>query len=338
MKTHMLSLLNLLLSIAVCGCTSVRNVATTDNLPAPDAQMTAAALKKADERAVRNTTSQGALPINDEPNQPNEITSEKDGAKMRLIPAGEFEMGNSLEEGGDDERPVHTVYVGSFYIDVHEVTNAQYKQFMQETGHAAPAFWEDPDLNAPNHPVVGVSWYDAVAYCQWAGKRLPTEAEWEKAARGGLVGKRHSWCDESPEAFQCNFADKQAPDWANWADRSLDDGYQFTAPVGAYPRNGYGLFDMPGNVWEWCMDAYDPRAYASSPKDNPVAGGLIAFDNNDYTNVTTHRVHRGGSWLHPPGNLRVSNRNSLHPANASIYLGFRCAVRTHKVVGTLRVP
>ena len=246
---------------------------------------------------------------------------------MRLIPAGEFEMGNSLGGGGDDERPVHTVYVGSFYMDVHEVTNAQYKQFMHETGHAAPAFWEDPDLNAPNHPVVGVSWYDAVAYCQWAGKRLPTEAEWEKAARGGLVGKRHSWCDESPEAFQCNFADKQAPDWANWADRSLDDGNQFTAPVGAYPRNGYGLHDMAGNVWEWCMDAYDPRAYASSPKDNPVAGGLIAFDNNDYTNVTTHRVHRGGSWLHPPGNLRVSNRNSLHPANASIYLGvsLRCA-------------
>ena len=327
MKTHILSLINLLLSISMCGCASVQNTATTDNLPVSHVQVPVAAPKNPDEPDVKDTTSQDVFALNDERKQPKEITSDKDGAKMRLIPAGEFEMGNSLGGGGDDERPVHTVYVGRFYIDVHEVTNAQYKQFMDETGHAAPAFWEDPDLNAPNHPVVGVSWYDAVAYCQWAGKRLPTEAEWEKAARGGLVGKRHPWIDGSPEAFKCNFADKQAPDWANWADRSLDDGHQFTAPVGAYPSNGYGIHDMAGNVWEWCMDAYDPRAYANSPKDNPVAGGLIAFDNNDYTNVTTHRVHRGGSWLHPPSNLRVSNRNSLHPANASIYLGFRCAVR-----------
>ena len=327
MKTHILSLLNLFLSIAICGCTSVQNATTSDDRLASNAEVRAVAPKNVDEGVTRNTTSQDALGVEDEREQRKEITSEKDGAKMHLIPAGEFEMGNPLDEGGDDERPVHSVYVDSFYMDVYEVTNAQYKQFMEETGHQVPAFWDDPDLNMPNHPVVGVSWYDAVAYCQWAGKRLPTEAEWEKAARGGLVGKRHPWNDESPEAFKCNFADKQAPSWANWADRSLDDGYQFTAPVGTYPPNGFGLYDMAGNVWEWCMDAYAPRAYANSPKDNPVAGGLIAFDNSDYTNVTTDRVHRGGGWLHPPGNLRVSNRNSLHPANASTYLGFRCATR-----------
>ena len=327
MKTHNLSLLNLLLSIAICGFTSVQNAATYDNRPTSNAEERAVALNHVDESASSKSTSQNAFGVNDVREQPKEITSEKDGAKMRLIPAGEFEMGNSLDEGGDDERPVHTVYIDSFYLDVYEVTNAQYKQFIEETGHTAPAFWDDPDLNAPNHPVVGVSWYDAAAYCQWAGKRLPTEAEWEKAARGGLVGKRHPWSDESPEAFKCNFADKQAPSWANWAHRKLDDGYQFTAPVGTYPPNGFGLHDMAGNVWEWCMDAYAPRAYANSPKDNPVAGGLIAFDSSDYTNVTTVRVHRGGGWLHPPGNLRVSNRNSLHPANASIYLGFRCAMR-----------
>ena len=327
MKTHNLSILNLILSIAICGCTSVQNAAISDNRLAPNAEVRDDSLSHLDEGALLNSTSQDAFGVNLLREQPKEITSEKDGAKMHLIPAGEFEMGNSLDEGGDDERPVHTVTVDSFYLDVYEVTNTQYKQFIEETGHTDPAFWDDPDLNAPNHPVVGVSWYDAAAYCEWAGKRLPTEAEWEKAARGGLVGKRHPWCDESPEAFKCNFADKQAPNWANWAHRNLDDGYQFTAPVGTYPPNGFGLHDMAGNVWEWCMDAYDPRAYANSPKDNPVAGGVIFFDDIEQSNVTTVRVHRGGSWLHPPGNLRVSNRNSLHPANSSIYLGFRCAMR-----------
>ena len=328
MKTRILFPLSLILSIAVCYCASVQNATPpSDDLLARGANAHAIARKKGDDSTARDTNARNAFGVDNKREFPKEITSDKDSAKMRLIPAGEFEMGNSLDGGGDDERPVHTVYVDSFYIDVYEVTNAQYKQFIKETGHTAPAFWDDPDLNMPNHPVVGVSWYDAAAYCQWAGKRLPTEAEWEKAARGGLVGQRHPWSDATPKALQCNFADKQAPDWANWADRSLDDGYQFTAPVGTYPPNGYGLHDMAGNVWEWCMDAYNSAAYASSPKDNPVAGGLIAFDNDDYANVTTHRVHRGGGWLHPPGNLRVSNRNSLHPANASIYLGFRCATR-----------
>ena len=327
MKTNNLSLSNLILFIVICSCASVENSTTADNRLAPNAEVRDVSLNHLDQNAVLDSTPQDPVSVNVMRVRPKEITSEKDGAKMHLIPAGEFEMGNSLEEGGDDERPVHTVYVDSFYLDVYEVTNAQYKLFIEETGHAAPAFWDDPDLNALNHPVVGVSWYDAAAYCQWAGKRLPTEAEWEKAARGGLVGKRHSWRDESPEAFKCNFADKQAPSWANWAHRELDDGYQFTAPVGTYPPNGFGLHDMAGNVWEWCMDAYDPRAYASSPMDNPVAGGVIAFDDIENANVTTARVHRGGGWLHPPGNLRVSNRNSLHPANASIYLGFRCAMR-----------
>ena len=327
MKTNNLSLSNLIMFIVICGCASVENSTTADNRLAPNAEVRDVSPNHLDENALLDSPTQDAVSVNGVRVRPKEITSEKDGAKMHLIPAGEFEMGNSLDEGGYDERPVHTVYVDSFYLDVYEVTNAQYKQFIEETGHTAPAFWDDPDLNALNHPVVGVSWYDAAAYCQWAGKRLPTEAEWEKAARGGLVGKRHPWRDESPEAFKCNFADKQAPSWANWAHRELDDGYQFTAPVGTYPPNGFGLHDMAGNVWEWCMDAYDPRAYASSPKDNPVAGGVIAFDDIENSNVTTARVHRGGSWLHPPGNLRVSNRNSLHPANSSIYLGFRCAMR-----------
>ena len=150
------------------------------------------------------------------------VSSKPDGkgVEMVLIPTGEFEMGSN--DGDDDEKPVHTVFVDAFYIDIYEVTNAQYKKFVEATGHREPKGygfvdgevkddfepWKSPDFNGDNQPVVCVSWHDAMAYAQWAGKRLPTEAEWEKAARGGLKGKRYPWGDEAPDGTQCNFADK----------------------------------------------------------------------------------------------------------------------------------
>ncbi len=225
---------------------------------------------------------------------------------MVLIPAGEFQMGDHFNEGNDRELPVHTVYLDAFYIDIYEVTNAQYQKFMDATGHGAPNYWNDSRFNGPDLPVVGVSWHDAVAYAEWAGERLPTEAEWEKAARSGLVGKRYPWGDEAPGAggvYRANY------DPGNDA----ADGYAYTAPVGSFPANGYGLYDMAGNVWEWCADWYDGSYYANSPPNNPLGP-----DSGSY------RVLRGGSWHNHPDHLRVATRSRIHPADANDDVGFRC--------------
>jgi len=205
---------------------------------------------------------------------PNEITG-KDGAPMVLIPAGEFQMGTDsaeIPQGGRDlahsspkvalvqwakkwhsdpkaswfehETPRHTVYLDTFYIDKYEVTVGQYKKFISETGHRTLPDWVSTFSPTDEHPVVGVTWREAEAYAKWAGKRLPTEAEWEKAARGGLVGKKFPWGDEDPDGTQCNFADKNADQ--PWSDKTVDDGYQYTAPVVSFPPNSYGLYDMAG--------------------------------------------------------------------------------------------
>ncbi|MBI1928854.1 formylglycine-generating enzyme family protein [Candidatus Poribacteria bacterium] len=256
----------------------------------------------------------------------------KDGAEMVLIPAGEFEMGTDASEihglvrnfayTGADRRSGFeaavppTVYLDAFYIDVYEVTNAQYKKFVDATGHPAPAYWVNlllTWLNQPNQPVVAVSWHDAAAYAQWAGKRLPTEAEWEKAARGGLVGKRYPWGDTITH------------DDANYGGTGGRDQWGFTSPVGSFPPNGYGTYDMAGNGWEWCMDEYDSGFYAKGPKNNPVAGGVIKFVNNDFTNVKTLRVFRGGGWDSHPYYVRVARRVFNFPSFTLGVLGFRCA-------------
>ncbi len=161
---------------------------------------------------------------------------------MVLIPASEFQMGNRWEDADEnpnrekgyfkDEQPVHTVYVDAFYMDVYEVTNAQYQKFVEASGHRKPAeFYDKPRFN---HPVVGISWKSARDYCEWAEKRLPTEAEWEKAVRGGLEGKRYPWGDSiNPERANYGHNVRQA------------------TPVGSYPpENSYGLYDMMGNVGE----------------------------------------------------------------------------------------
>ena len=184
-----------------------------------------------------------------------------DKDSMVLIPAGEFQMGSN--DGEPDEKPVHTVYVDAFYMDVTEVTNVQYKKFVDANPQWKKSHISDGDYlkhwngnryptGKGNHPVVYVSWYSAMAYAAWAGKRLPTEAEWEKAARGRLVGKKYPWGD-----------------LIDFSKANYDS--MGTTTVGSYPPNRYGLYDMGGNVWEWCLDMYDVDFYKNSPRHNPVA-------------------------------------------------------------------
>ncbi|MBM3235225.1 formylglycine-generating enzyme family protein [Candidatus Poribacteria bacterium] len=221
---------------------------------------------------------------------------------MALIPAGTFQMGSN--DGREDERPVHAVYLDAFYMDVYEVTNAQYKKFLDATpGSRAPNQWNNPKFNASNQPVVGVTWFEAVSYAEWVGERLPTEAEWEKAARGGLIGKQYPWGDNLTHN-NANFIGIGANDI--WDDQ--------TSPVGSFPPNGYGLYDMIGNVWEWCSGWYSGIYYVNSPKQNPKGPGS---GNN--------RVLRGSFWLHNiPVDLRVSGRWKDIPAIDNPSVGFRC--------------
>lgn len=218
---------------------------------------------------------------------------------MVLIPAGTFLMGGDV---GVDCSPVHEVSVDAFYIDKYQVTNARYLAFCQATGHRLPEFWGmdvyHSTLDYPEHPVVGVSWRDAAAYAAWCGKRLPTEAEWEYAARGGLVGKPYPHGDDI-DATLANYR------------RS---GLAGTVPVGGYDPNGYGLYDMIGNVVEWVADYYSPDYYGVSPLRNPQGPAQGKF-----------RVIRGGGWHTGPGCCRVFFRNALPENWKDINVGFRCA-------------
>ena len=246
---------------------------------------------------------------------------------MVLIPAGEFQMGSSDSEGDEDELPVHTVYLDAFYMDIYEVTVGQYREFVQATGYEPLGDWDSNLSPTDWHPVVGVSWYDAMAYATWAGKRLPTEAEWEKAARGGLEGKKYPWGDTPPDGTQCNFADMNVAQ-LEWANLDVDDGYAQAAPVGSYPPNEYGLYDMGGNVREWCLDAWNADFYANSPRQNPFVGESIENVVSNFEVIRTERVTRGGSWWTPPDFLRVAFRNENNPSGAYINDGFRCVMDT----------
>ena len=239
---------------------------------------------------------------------------------MVLIPAGTFEMGSEEVLHGE---PVHTVHLDAFYMDTHEVTNAQFKAFLDANppwqdaninrkfdllGHYL-RFWDGTDYPAgkADHPVAYVSWYAAMAYAAWAGKRLPTEAEWEYAARGGLAGKKYPWGDAEPGFGTANY----------------DDDIGDTTPVGEYAANGYGLYDMAGNVLEWCLDAWDEDFYAESDNSrNPIAGGEV--DNFTTIPEFPSRVLRGGSWGGSARALRVAHRLSGRSTNAWPNVGFRC--------------
>ena len=256
-----------------------------------------------------------------------------DTAPMVLIPAGDFQMGSDYNTiGNAATRPMHTVYIDAFYIDKYEVTVGQYNQFVRATNYRPLPLWVYQYAPTDAHPVVGVSWHDAKAYAKWAGKRLPTEAEWEKAARGGLIQKNYSWGDTAVDGTQCNFADKRLrtiwnserePD-DNWANENFDDGYAYTAPIGSYPPNGYGLHDMVGNVWEWCFDAYDENFYANSPYQNPIAEILIKDGANNIVAVNKLRVVRGTSWYDGVSSVWIASRLGQSPEGEVTNIGFRC--------------
>jgi serine/threonine-protein kinase len=262
-------------------------------------------------------------------------TRETDGMTMVYVPAGEFEMGST--EGDDGEEPVHMVALDAFWLDQTEVSVAQFRQFVAATDHETMAEerggswaytgngweevegadWAHPRGSASqaedDHPVVHVSWHDADAYCAWAGGRLPTEAEWEYAARGSesLI---YPWGNE----FDCsrgNFDDETFLDDYVVPGGAGCDGYNRTAPVGSFPEGASWVdaYDLSGNVWEWVADWYGEDYYDQSPRENPT--GPISGD---------YRVLRGGSWYNSVRLVRGANRNRGEPPYTRSSYGFRC--------------
>jgi iron(II)-dependent oxidoreductase len=225
--------------------------------------------------------------------------SQKSDDSMVLVPAGEFLMGKNTP-APSDWQPEHPVKVNSLYIDKYEVTNKQYHQFCIATNNPLPQFWGIKEFRSgtefPDYSVVGVSYYDAEKYARWSGKRLPTEAEWEYAARGGLSGKNFPFGDQI-DSTKVNFG-------------KLHKGI---LKVGTYPPNGFGLFDITGNVWEWTSDFYASDYYANSPVENPKGPDKGRF-----------KVIRGGSWHSGPMCVQTYYRNGLSPNWVDFAVGFRC--------------
>jgi len=274
------------------------------------------------------------------------------GHEFVFIPVGEFIMGSN--SGEEDEKPEHGVYLDGYWLGKNTITYGQFKRFVDATGYMTDAekgkgSWLVGDaMRGPNpegnwnhniykqeedHPVVSVSWYDAVAYCAWLSQKigieveLPTEAQWERAARG-TDGRMFPWGNEDADGTRANFADIRFA--KKYGDRrrvhkDVDDGFTETSPVGSYPAGAspYGLMDMAGNVWEWCYDYFNPDYYAVSPYRNPTgpSGG-------------GDRVNRGGSfdnwsgYQSPEGghNLRSAERTGNEPDSSDDHMGFRVCI------------
>ena len=218
-----------------------------------------------------------------------------------MVPCGQFCMGS--ETGQDNERPVHTVWVDSFWLAAYQVTNSEYAIFLEATQSSAPPSWNDPNFNHPEQPVVAVSWFEAAKYCEWlsaeSGKRyrLPFEAEWEWAARGGVEGQLFPWGDAAPQSLP-GYASR----WKSGPE-----------PVGRW-ANGFGLFDICENVHEWCGDWFGADYYAVSPERNPRG-----------PESGQRKASRGGSWRHHIKVSRCAARSSIPPEFQYADYGFRVA-------------
>jgi formylglycine-generating enzyme required for sulfatase activity len=261
---------------------------------------------------------------------------------MVFVSEGEFQMGSVADANNpvnSNEMPQHTVFLSAFWLDQTEVTNAMFTLFVTETGYQTEAEkenqsivfdpvtetwnsvpganWQHPrgpdsDLSGlETHPVVQVSWNDANAYCAWAGRRLPTEAEWEKAARDN-DGRIFPWGNDPVAGNLLNMADVTLN--TSFIDANINDGFQFTAPVGSYPDGAspYDALDLAGNVWEWVNDWYDAGYYAISPAENP--GG---------PDTGAEKVLRGGAWDNTGSGSAA--RNYVTPTARNMNVGFRCA-------------
>jgi sulfatase modifying factor 1 len=339
---------------------------------------------------------------NSNASNPNERSGDqvrrKASQAMAWIPGGSFLMGTNDKESLPNERPAHLVQIQGFWIDQHDVTNAEFSKFVEATRYVTTAErkieWEDlkkelppgtpkpdnsslapgalvftpasgpvplNDLSAwwrwvqganwrhpegpgssiqgrENHPVVQVSWNDAVAYSQWAGKRLPTEAEWECAARGGLESKRYVWGDEFKPGgkYMANTWQGIFP-----VRDSGEDGFVGTSPVGSFPANGYGLYDMAGNVWQWCSDWYRADSNIEAASRNVCRdprGPAESYDPGDP--YAPKRVVKGGSFLCNPDyceSYRPSARRGTPPDTGSSHTGFRCVISKDNAKATRSV-
>jgi sulfatase modifying factor 1 len=243
-------------------------------------------------------------------------------AGMVLIPAGTFLMGS--RDGSDAERPIHEVYLDDFWMDETPVTNRQFAEFVFETNYRTDAerlgaawgykgdkyslvdglSWHHYAVpGREEHPVVLVSWHDALTFARWAGKQLPTEGQWEKAARGGLTGELYPWGNTPPNGTQCNFA------------QPLSD-LPGTSVVKSFAPNNYGLYDMVGNVWQWCADSYSQYCFSN---------GLVG--KGEDINRDDLRVRRGGAWnVIQSFRLRCSNRGAMESRSTVPNVGFRCVM------------
>jgi formylglycine-generating enzyme len=221
---------------------------------------------------------------------------------LALIPGGWFSMG--ADEGQDNERPVHRVWVDEFCLAECQVTNHEYARFLQATGIEPPPLWNDPNFSHSDQPVVAVSWFEAVRYCEWRSEatgqkyRLPTEAEWERAARGGKESELFPWGSDPPQLLT-NYSER----WRNGPEL-----------VAQYPPNDFGLFDICENVHEWCSDWFQADYYGVSPERNPLG-----------PQTGERRASRGGSWRHHVKVARCAARSSLPPMFKYADYGFRVA-------------
>lgn len=233
--------------------------------------------------------------------------------RMALIPAGEYMMGDLKSKAElnpwdalaidrhmlGPEDPAHEIYVDAFYIDIYEATNADYEEYVKATGATKPEFWDDKNFNDPRQPVVGVSWKEASSFCAWKNKRLPTEAEWEKAGRGKRAVK-YPWGDDPPAGGKLNYNEETGK----------------PLPVGSFEagKSDYGLYDMSGNVSEWVFDWHSPIFYLFSPQKNPKGA-----------NTGQYKVTRGGNWRNPKNDVTLTYRGASAPYIRTQAIGFRCA-------------